>query len=143
MLTRQPLLQALAGGILAGWLTASVPALHRAAFGFIAGGDLILTGFRKILWYYPIMIGCLAIGIPLKFGAHGLALYGQCVLWDMGNGDRSLVRGDRRLLQGQHQAILAADSRLLRHRLAHTGFGTGGSSNPSRSTLSPLKKTLD
>jgi Na+/H+-dicarboxylate symporter len=29
------------------------------------------------------MIGCLAIGIPLKFGARGIALYGKGVLWDM------------------------------------------------------------
>jgi len=83
LLSQQPLLQALGGGMLIGWLTASVPALHRSAFGFIAAGDLILTVFRKVLWYYPIMIGCLAIGIPLKFGNRGLALYGECVLWDM------------------------------------------------------------
>jgi Na+/H+-dicarboxylate symporter len=82
ILSQQPLLQALGGGMLVGWLTANIPALHRAAFGFIAAGDLILTFFRRILWYYPIMIGCLAIGIPLRFGNRGLALYGQCVLWD-------------------------------------------------------------
>jgi Na+/H+-dicarboxylate symporter len=83
ILTQQPLLQVLVGGVLMGWLTARVPALHNAAHGFIAAADWILTIFRKLLWYYPIMIGCLAIGIPLKFGNHGLALYGQCVLWDM------------------------------------------------------------
>lgn len=83
ILSQQPLMQALGGGIVTGWLTASFPALHRAAYGFIAAGDLILLVFRKLLWYYPIMIGCLAIGIPLKFGHHGLALYGQCALWDM------------------------------------------------------------
>jgi Na+/H+-dicarboxylate symporter len=71
------------GAMLMGWLTASVPALRPAAYGFIAAGDRILLVFRKLLWYYPIMIGCLAIGIPLKFGHRGLALYGQCVLWDM------------------------------------------------------------
>jgi Na+/H+-dicarboxylate symporter len=38
--------------------------------------------FRKLLWYYPIMIGCLAIGIPMKFGSRGVALYGKGVLWD-------------------------------------------------------------
>jgi Na+/H+-dicarboxylate symporter len=27
------------------------------------------------------MIGCLAIGIPMRFGAKGIALYGQGVLW--------------------------------------------------------------
>jgi Na+/H+-dicarboxylate symporter len=83
LLSQQPLLQVLGGGMLTGWLTASFPALHRAAYGFISAGDRILSLFRKLLWYYPIMIGCLAIGIPLKFGHRGLALYGQCALWDM------------------------------------------------------------
>jgi Na+/H+-dicarboxylate symporter len=83
VLSQQPMLQALALATLMGWLTATVPALHAAAYGFIAAGDWILNVFRKLLWYYPIMIGCLAIGIPLKFGNRGLALYGQCVLWDM------------------------------------------------------------
>jgi Na+/H+-dicarboxylate symporter len=83
VLSQQPLLQALSGAMVVGWLTASVQALRPAANGFIAAGDLILRVFRKLLWYYPIMIGCLAIGIPLKFGSRGLALYGQCVLWDM------------------------------------------------------------
>jgi len=83
VLSQQPLLQALVAAMLMGWLTATVPALRPAAHGFIAAGDRILSVFRKLLWYYPIMIGCLAIGIPLKFGHRGLALYGQCVLWDM------------------------------------------------------------
>ncbi len=83
VLSQQPLLQVLVSGVLMGWLTARVPALRPAAHGFIAAGDWILKIFRKLLWYYPIMIGCLAIGIPLKFGHRGLALYGQCVLWDM------------------------------------------------------------
>ena len=83
VVAEQPLLQALAGAMLAGWLTARVPALNRIARGFIAAGDCILWLFRKLLWYYPIMIGCLAIGIPMKFGARGIALYGTGVLWDM------------------------------------------------------------
>ena len=83
LLSQQPLLQALVGGVTIGWLGASVPALRPMAEGVIAAGEVILKCFRKLLWYYPIMIGCLAIGIPLKFGHRGLALYGQCVLWDM------------------------------------------------------------
>jgi Na+/H+-dicarboxylate symporter len=83
MLSQQPLLQALVGAMCAGWLTAKIPALNRIAYGFIAAGDCILWVFRKLLWYYPIMIGCLAIGIPMKFGTRGIALYGQGVLWDM------------------------------------------------------------
>ncbi|MEK7409172.1 MAG: cation:dicarboxylase symporter family transporter [Acidobacteriota bacterium] len=83
VLSQQPLLQALAGAMFAGWVTAKVPALNRIAYGFIAVGDCILWVFRKLLWYYPIMIGCLAIGIPMKFGARGIALYGTGVLWDL------------------------------------------------------------
>lgn len=83
VLSQQPLLQALLGAMFVGWLTARVPALHRVAYGFITMGDYILWFFKKLLWYYPIMIGCLAIGIPMKFGIKGMALYGQAVLWVM------------------------------------------------------------
>jgi Na+/H+-dicarboxylate symporter len=83
VLSQQPLLQALAGAMLAGWISARVPALKPIGYGFIAVGDGILWLFKKLLWYYPIMIGCLAIGIPMKFGTRGIALYGKGVLWDM------------------------------------------------------------
>jgi Na+/H+-dicarboxylate symporter len=83
VLSQQPLLQVLVGGTLAGLLTARITKLRPAAYAFIAVGEIILKVLRKLLWYYPIMIGCLAIGIPLKFGHRGLALYGQCALWDM------------------------------------------------------------
>ncbi len=83
VLSQQPLLQALAGAMCIGWLTARIRAFHKIAYGFIAIGDYILWFFKKLLWYYPIMIGCLAIGIPLKFGTKGIFLYGQAVLWDM------------------------------------------------------------
>ena len=83
VLSQQPLLQALVGAMFAGWLSAKVAALQRVAYGLIAIGDFILLVFRKLLWYYPVMIGCLAIGIPAKFGAAGIALYGTGVLWDM------------------------------------------------------------
>ncbi len=83
VLSQQPLLQALVGAMFVGWICAKLPALHPIARGFIAVGDGILKVFRKLLWYYPIMIGCLAIGIPMKFGKKGIALYGQGVLWDM------------------------------------------------------------
>ena len=125
VLSQQPLLQALAGGVLMGWLTASFTVLRPAAYGFIAAGDWILTVFRKLLWYYPIMIGCLAIGIPLKFGNRGLVLYGQCVLWDM-------------IVICVWCAVMilfckAATRRSWRQILSYygtvwpTGFGTGGS----------------
>ncbi len=83
ILTQQPLLQALVGAMFVGWLSAKFERLHRIAYGFVAIGDGILWFFKKLLWYYPIMIGCLAIGIPMKFGTKGMALYGQGVLWVM------------------------------------------------------------
>ena len=83
VLSQQPLLQALVGAMFVGWITARVRAFHKIAHGFIAIGDYILWLFKKLLWYYPVMIGCLAIGIPLKFGTKGIYLYGQAVLWDM------------------------------------------------------------
>lgn len=83
LVSQQPLLQVLFGAMLLGWIVARVPALHRAAYGFISAGDLIIKLFCKLLWYYPIMVGCLAIGIPMKFGRTGLSLYGNCVLWEM------------------------------------------------------------
>jgi Na+/H+-dicarboxylate symporter len=81
VLAQQPLLQALVGAMVAGWICAKVPVLHPVAYGFIAMSDMILRVFKKLLWYYPIMVGCLAIGIPVKFGSSGMLLYGKCVLW--------------------------------------------------------------
>lgn len=81
VLTQQPLLQALVGAMFVGYFTALFPSLHPVAMGFIKVGDGILWLFKKLLWYYPIMIGCLAIGIPMKFGTKGMALYGETVLW--------------------------------------------------------------
>lgn len=81
VLTQQPLMQALAGAVVMGWITSRFKLLNPIAYGFIVAGDAILWFFKKLLWYYPIMIGCLAIGIPMKFGAKGMALYGQGVIW--------------------------------------------------------------
>jgi len=81
VLSQQPLLQALVGAIVVGYFTSKVPSLHPIAIGFIKVGDAILWLFKKLLWYYPIMIGCLAIGIPMKFGTKGMQMYGETVLW--------------------------------------------------------------
>ncbi len=83
VLTDQPLMQALVGSLALGWATAKFEKLHPVAHGFIKVGDKILLIFKKLMWYYPIMIGCLAMGIPLKFGSKGLIIYGQTVLWVM------------------------------------------------------------
>lgn len=81
VLTQQPLLQALVGAMAVGYIAARIPSLHPIALGFIKVGDAILWVFKKLLWYYPIMIGCLAIGIPMKFGTKGMQMYGETVLW--------------------------------------------------------------
>ena len=80
-LATQPLIQALIGAMLVGYLSAVVPALRPVASGLVRSSDAILWLFSNLLWYYPIMIGCLAIGIPLKFGAKGMSAYGQTILW--------------------------------------------------------------
>ncbi|WP_303801690.1 cation:dicarboxylate symporter family transporter [Alicyclobacillus macrosporangiidus] len=81
IISQQPLLQTLVASILVGWVTAAVKPLNVVAHGMIRVGDGILKVFKWLLWYYPIMIGCLAISIPLKFGKKGVAYYGQTVLW--------------------------------------------------------------
>ena len=78
--TEQPLLQVLVAGAVGGALAGSTRALHPTARALIRGADWILRGFTKILWYYPIMIGCLAILIPARFGLSGLQLYGRTSL---------------------------------------------------------------
>lgn len=80
-LTTQPLIQALIGAMLVGYFSAIVPALRPLASGLIRSSDAILWLFGNLLWYYPIMIGCLAIGIPLKFGVKGMNAYGETILW--------------------------------------------------------------
>ena len=79
-LTEQPLLQVLVAAMLAGALVGSVRVLRPAAHGLIVAGDWILGAFAKLLWYYPIMIGCLAIFVPSRFGLRGLEVYGRTSL---------------------------------------------------------------
>ena len=125
VLSQQPLLQALVGAMIAGYLTASIPGLRPIAFGFIRVGDAILWLFKKLLWYYPIMIGCLAIGIPMKFGSKGMVMYGQTVLWVA-------------LVTVFWSALMIVVTKLFTHRTFKqifsyygtvwpVGFGTGGS----------------
>lgn len=125
VMTQQPLLQALIGSMVIGYYSGSIKALRPLAFGFIKAGDLVLLGFKKLLWYYPIMIGCLAIGIPLKFGVKGVAMYGATVLWV----------AFASLTWSAAMIILAkvATKRSFKQIFSYygavwpTGFGTGGS----------------
>src|ERR1700730_1675384 len=77
----QPLIQALISAVVIGYGTARLPSLRSVARGLIMGGQYTLWFFKKLLWYYPVMIGCLAIGIPLKFGLKGMTAYGHTTLW--------------------------------------------------------------
>ena len=80
-LSEQPLVQALIVAVLIGYSAAVIPGLRPVAHGLIVGGQATLWLFKKLLWYYPLMIGCLAIGIPMKFGVKGMTAYGRTTLW--------------------------------------------------------------
>ena len=124
-LAEQPLLQALVAATIAGALVGSVRVLRPAAQGLIAAGDWILRAFAKLLWYYPIMIGCLAIFIPSRFGLEGLEVYGRtslnlaivALVWSAGM--LLLVRAITRRTWPQIWKYFAT--------VYVTGFGTGGS----------------
>jgi Na+/H+-dicarboxylate symporter len=121
----QPLLQVLVAATIAGALAGSLRILRPAARGLIVAGDWILLAFTKLLWYYPIMIGCLAIFIPARFGLHGLAVYGRttlnlavvAIVWSAVM--LVLVRSTTRRTWAQIWKYFAT--------VYVTGFGTGGS----------------
>ena len=80
VLTEQPLMQVLVASFFIGTMTGLMRALHPIAHALIRCSEWTLNGFSRLLWYYPIMIGCLAIFIPARFGAQGLAIYGRTTL---------------------------------------------------------------
>src|SRR5262245_13326413 len=124
-LTEQPLLQVLVAATVAGALVGSIRRLRPAAHGLIVAGDWILRGFAKLLWYYPIMIGCLAIFIPSRFGVRGIEIYGRtslnlaivAIVWSAAM--LLLVRATTRRTWPQIWKYFAT--------VYVTGFGTGGS----------------
>jgi Na+/H+-dicarboxylate symporter len=124
-LTEQPLLQVLVAATIAGALVGSVRVLRPVAFGLIVAGDWILGAFAKLLWYYPIMIGCLAIFIPARFGLRGLEVYGRtslnlaivALVWSAAM--LVLVRATTKRTWPQIWKYFAT--------VYVTGFGTGGS----------------
>lgn len=125
LLSDQPLIQVLAGAVAIGYISATFPRLRSIANGFILGSDVTLWVFKKLLWYYPIMIGCLAIGIPLRFGVHGMNAYGQTILW-VGIVTVSLSI----FMVGFVKLTTRRTFKQIFSYLANvwpTGFGTGGS----------------
>jgi Na+/H+-dicarboxylate symporter len=81
--------------------------------------------FQKLLWSYPMIIGCLAIGIPMKFGVKRMTAYGQTTLWvDLVTVSWSVILA----------VFVKLTSKRTRKQIASyyatvwpTGFGTGGS----------------
>jgi Na+/H+-dicarboxylate symporter len=124
-LVEQPLLQVLVAATVAGIAAGSVRALHQTSHALIVVGDWILRAFARLLWYYPIMIGCLAIFIPARFGLYGLAVYGRtslnlaivAVVWSAAM--LLLVRAITKRTWSQIWKYFAT--------VYVTGFGTGGS----------------
>jgi Na+/H+-dicarboxylate symporter len=125
LFSEQPLIQVLIIAVIAGYTTAIIPGLRPFAHGLIMGGQATLWLFKKLLWYYPLMIGSLAIGIPMKFGLKGMASYGQTTLWVA-------------LVTVSWSIILVTLVKLMSKRswkqiasyyasVWPTGFGTGGS----------------
>lgn len=125
LFTEQPLVQALIVAVLIGYLAAIIPSLRSVANGLILAGQSTLWLFRKLLWYYPVMIGCLAIGIPMKFGAKGMAAYGRTTLWV------GLITVSWSLVLATFVKFTSKRSwkQLASYYAAvwPTGFGTGGS----------------
>jgi len=125
LFSEQPLTQVLIVAVMIGYVAAGVPALRSSARGLILGGQATLWLFKKLLWYYPLMIGCLAIGIPLKFGLKGMAAYGQTTLWV------GFVTVSWSIMLAV--VVKLTTKRSLRQIVAYyasvwpTGFGTGGS----------------
>jgi Na+/H+-dicarboxylate symporter len=125
LFTEQPLTQVLIVAVVIGYGTAMIPGLRSVARGLIAGSQSTLWVFKKLLWYYPVMIGCLAIGIPLRFGVKGMAAYGQTTLWV------GVVTVSWSLLLATSTKL--ATKRSLKQLFSYyasvwpTGFGTGGS----------------
>jgi Na+/H+-dicarboxylate symporter len=125
LLTEQPLVQSLLIAVIIGYVASVVPGLRSVARGLILASQATLWLFQKLLWYYPLMIGCLAIGIPMKFGLKGMSAYGQTTLW-VG------------IVTVSWSIILATFVKLTSKRtwkqivsyyaaVWPTGFGTGGS----------------
>lgn len=125
LLSQQPLMQVLICAVVAGYFSAAIVPFRPIARGLTAGSDAILWLFRKLLWYYPVMIGCLAVGVPTKFGAEGMTAYGRTILWVA-------------LLTTVWSVVLVVATKLATRRTLKqlfsyyatvwpTGFGTGGS----------------
>jgi Na+/H+-dicarboxylate symporter len=125
LLTEQPLVQALLIAVITGYVAAVIPGLRSVARGLILGSQATLWLFQKLLWYYPLMIGCLAIGIPMKFGLKGMSAYGQTTLWV------GIVTVSWSVLLAIFVKLTSKRSwkQLIAYYAAvwPTGFGTGGS----------------
>jgi Na+/H+-dicarboxylate symporter len=125
LLTDQPLLQVLVCAVVTGYAAATMRGLHSVAQGLIWASETTLWLFKKLLWYYPLMIGCLAIGIPMKFGVKGMTAYGRVTLWV------GLVTVSWSIILAS--LVKVTTKRSFKQLFSYyanvwpTGFGTGGS----------------
>jgi Na+/H+-dicarboxylate symporter len=121
----QPLLQVLVAAVVTGYAAATIRVLHSVAQGLMWASETTLWLFKKLLWYYPVMIGCLAIGIPMKFGVKGMTAYGRVTLWV------GLVTVSWSVILAS--LVMLTTKRSFKQLLSYyanvwpTGFGTGGS----------------
>ncbi len=138
--TEQPLLQALVIGTIAGGMAGSIAALRPMAYALIRCGDWILDAFGKLLWYYPIMIGCLAIAVPSRFGVRGLSVYGRtsfnlavvALVWSA-----MMLLLTRALTKRSWQQLWTYFTTVY-----VTGFGTGGSYDTLPVNLTSAERDL-
>jgi Na+/H+-dicarboxylate symporter len=125
LFSEQPLVQALIIAVVIGYMAAIIPSLRSVAGGLISASQAMLWLFRNLLWYYPLMIGCLAIGIPMKFGLKGMTAYGRTTLWV------GLVTVSGSVLLATFVKLTSKRSwkQIASYYAAvwPTGFGTGGS----------------
>jgi Na+/H+-dicarboxylate symporter len=125
VVSQQPLVQVLVAAPIVGWTAGRVSSLQQVARALIRISDAILAVFKWLIWYYPIMIGCLALLVPAKFGSRGISAYGSSVLWLAVSSVTFLLA----VLLITRLLTRRTWSQLLAYLAAvyPTGFGTGGS----------------
>mgnify|MGYP001157634418 CR=1 FL=1 len=136
----QPLLHVLFAALLVGWVTTRVKALSPISEGIMKASEKILGFFKWIMWYYPIMIGCLSIYVPMKFGAKGIVHYAQTFLWEV-------------IVTTAWCLVLILATKLMTKRtwkqilsyfwtIYPIGFGTGGSYDTLAANIVSAEKEL-
>jgi Na+/H+-dicarboxylate symporter len=141
IVTQQPLLQILVASVVVGWVSAVNESLKTIANAIMKVSDYVLKFFKWFLWYYPIMIGCLAINIPMKFGSNGLAYYGKTVFWVLClalSWSIVMLLATKVIAKRTWKQILSYYITVF-----STGFGTGGSYDTLAVNIISAEKDLE